>query len=129
MGMSKKSMHDFSSTPDDGLPEHADSGMPPMQRRFKHWVGHHNGGDQSIFPGGHETDGVQHKFAKTTDAPEKMDSGGWISRMTSSPNFHKGALTAKANKVGEEPMTFARQDQGSPGRTGKQARAAINMQK
>lgn len=74
--------------------------------------------------------GVSHGFAKTTDGPaERMDKGGWISRMTNSPKFRSGALTAKANKVGEKPMTFAREHASSPGRTGRQARAAINMQK
>jgi hypothetical protein len=124
--MSHQQLHDFASTPDAGLPEHADSGTAPVSR-YHRWIGHRNGSEQSVFPGAHIMEGVTHKLGKTTD--EGMDSGGWISRMTSSPNFHKGALTAKANKAGESPMEFAHSHASAPGRTGKQARAAINMQK
>lgn len=38
---------------------------------------------------------------------------------------HPGALTRKASKAGESPMEFAREHEGSKGKTGKQARLAI----
>lgn len=178
MGMSKDQLHDFAATSEQDLPEHADSGAPPMKARFARWVGHHNGPAQSIFPGGHETDGVQHKFAKTTDymdegtpnvklsnrefvsEHERLPSilrsgsdserkeeareqegelrsrfptdysdsgntGNWMQRAVKRP----GALTKKANAAGETPMTFARKNYHAKGRTGEQARFAVNAQK
>jgi hypothetical protein len=38
---------------------------------------------------------------------------------------HPGALTKKADKANESPMTFASQHKGDPGVTGKQARLAV----
>ena len=42
---------------------------------------------------------------------------------------HPGALTRKAKKVGESPMEFAHQHEGSSGTTGRQARLAITLSK
>jgi hypothetical protein len=39
-----------------------------------------------------------------------------------------GALTAKANKVGESPMAFAKEHEHAGGLTGKQARFAMILQ-
>ena len=38
---------------------------------------------------------------------------------------HPGALTKKANKAGESPMTFAAEHKHDSGQTGKQARFAL----
>jgi hypothetical protein len=40
-----------------------------------------------------------------------------------------GALTEKAQKAGQSPMTFAREHYHSSGLTGQQARYAVNAQK
>lgn len=45
------------------------------------------------------------------------------------PQSHRGRLTRKARRAGESPMQFAREHYHSPGKTGRQARAAVNMQK
>lgn len=42
---------------------------------------------------------------------------------------HPGALTKKANKAGESPMEFARENKGASGTTGKQARLALTLRK
>ena len=76
-----------------------------------------------------------HDFASTPTAglpARKMygeEGGNWIGKMTSSPSFHKGALTAQANSAGETPMAFARKHYGDTGVTGRRSRAAVNMQK
>lgn len=126
MGMSKSQMSDYVHTPDSAM--HADAGMPPAKSRFKRWIGHSNA-NQSVFPGAHEVEGVQHGFAKTTDGPAgRMDSGGtahWMQNAVKRP----GALTKKANAAGESPMGFARKNYHAKGRTGEQARFAVNAQK
>jgi hypothetical protein len=78
-----------------------------------------------------------HDFASTptTGLPKRKfygEDGGdgkWIQHMTNSPNFREGALTKKADAAGMAPMAFARKHYGDSGRTGRQARAAVNMQK
>lgn len=40
-----------------------------------------------------------------------------------------GALTKKAKREGDSPMEFAREHYHSKGRTGQQARFAVNAQK
>lgn len=134
-GMSRSSMKDFASTPEAGLPEHANEGWLSGEGERYHYIGHDadGGGATSVYPPRHALEGVFHRFAKTTE-PEHMEDGStgakhWIQGMVNSPSFHKGALTAKANKAGETPMQFAHSHEHAPGRTGRQARAAINMQK
>jgi hypothetical protein len=40
---------------------------------------------------------------------------------------HPGALTAKANKAGETPMSFASKHKSDSGKTGQQARLAVTL--
>lgn len=40
---------------------------------------------------------------------------------------HPGAMTRKAKAAGKTPMTFAREEQGEPGTTGRQARLALTL--
>lgn len=53
----------------------------------------------------------------------------WIQKMTGAKGFREGALTAKAHAAGQSPMQFAQSHKHAGGLTGKQANAAINMQK
>jgi hypothetical protein len=53
----------------------------------------------------------------------------WIQKMTQAKGFKEGALTKKADAAGQSPMAFARSHKNAGGLTGKQANAAINMQK
>lgn len=41
---------------------------------------------------------------------------------------HPGALTKKAGAAGESPMGFAKEHEGSSGKTGQQARLAVILQ-
>ena len=53
----------------------------------------------------------------------------WIQEMTGAKGFREGALTKKAQAAGQSPMEFARSHKHAGGLTGRQANAAINMQK
>src|SRR6202020_2624245 len=111
-GMSHQQLSDFASTPETGLPHHADSGMPPARPRYQFVGGHAGGPAQESFPGGHQIGGQTHKFAKTSGPPRFTDDGegpdNWAERATSDPSFRRGALTAKAKSDGETPMQFTR---------------------
>jgi hypothetical protein len=49
----------------------------------------------------------------------------WIQSAIKRP----GALTEKARRAGMSPMEYARRHASDPGRTGKQARLALTLQK
>lgn len=83
-----------------------------------------------------------HEFASTPEKglPERVskdhfddgstgdyleDGAHWMQGAVKRP----GALTKKATSAGETPMAFARQHYHASGRTGEQARFAVNAQK
>ena len=101
-GMSHQQLHDFAATPDAGLPEHAEQGTCAengMPPRRPKYFG---------------------QMAESGSTPEHWQQGA-VKR--------PGALTVKANRVGESPMQFAHQHYHSSGLTGQQARYAVNAQK
>lgn len=126
----KQTLHDFASTKNSQMKTHADSGTMPVKRRYQ-FVGHNGDAsvEQNIFPGGHQTSGAFHQFAKTTGPTRFTDEGAAPEKWAEGAVKRPGALTKKANAAGMAPMSFARRHYNSPGLTGSQSRFAVNINK
>lgn len=135
--MSGQQLHDFASTPRKGLPPrrvYGEDGMPAVEGRPEHGAEGHDtyrarsGGQVLVDRPGHEWHEIKGGVVERAGELPKSyleDGGHWMQGAVKRP----GALTRKANRVGESPMTFARKHYHDSGLTGEQARFAVNAQK